>query len=200
MTNSVLRNIVAFVGIVFLLLGVLFGAQIFTFIFGNISQANIASLDQDSNTVVNGSGFFINSTILPIPEAAFVNFSGGLVVQEAFNVTIPATPELIPASDYIVGSLSGTITNATNTVYPNVNLSYTFNTKTQAQLAIETANNNSLQSLVTYTNQSSTQLNTAAIAITLLVLIALFVVFWNSFIGPMMTNASNSTKGGSFAT
>ena len=41
--------------------------------------------------------------------------------------------------------------------------------------------NNSLVAIRTYSNQSNTQFTTVAIAITLIVLIAVFVLFWRAF-------------------
>ncbi len=55
-------------------------------------------------------------------------------------------------------------------------------------IIIEQINTNIFNALITYTAQADTQLNTAAIAITLLILIALFLVFWVAFIRPMMGN------------
>ncbi len=193
---NILNNIVVFVGIVFLLLGVLFGAQIITFIFGNLGLATSTTFTQETDTLTNQSGAFINTTIFTIPEATDINFSGGFVVTEAFNVTNASVPELIPAANYAVDATAGTITNATVVTYPTVNLSYTWQTKTDAQLAVETANNNSLSAVVTYTAQADTQLNTAAIAITLLILIALFLVFWVAFIRPMMQQSGGSSMAG----
>lgn len=111
---NTVRQIVAFVAIVFLLLGVLFGSQIMTFIFGQLGP------DQ----------------------------SGLTVADPGYNESI------------------------------------------QVQ-------NNSLNAIVTYTEQADTQLNTAAIAITLLILIALFLVFWVAFIKPMMDQGKKSA--GNFA-
>ncbi len=45
-----------------------------------------------------------------------------------------------------------------------------------------TVQNNSLQAIVSYTGQSDTQMLTVAIAITLVVLIAVFLLFWTVFI------------------
>ena len=103
------KEVAAFVGIVFLLLGVLFGMQIMTFIFGNLGPA---------------------------------------------------------ASGLDAGSAA-------------------FNTSTAVQ-------NNSLGAIETYTNQSNTQFNTAAIAITLLILIAIFAIFWKIF----MSGKSGMASGG----
>ncbi len=42
--------------------------------------------------------------------------------------------------------------------------------------------NNSLNAIVTYTSQSDTQFSTVAIAITLVILIAVFLLFWRIFV------------------
>ena len=43
--------------------------------------------------------------------------------------------------------------------------------------------NNSLQSISSYTAQADTQLNTVAIAIILVILIGVFLLFWQIFVG-----------------
>lgn len=194
-SSSVLSKIVVFVGIVFLLLGVLFGAQIFTFIFGSIGQANVASISLVPNTQINLTGAFINTTTFTIPQASQLNFSGSVLVIEAFNAT---DDTLIPEANFTMDAATGTITNATLAAYNDVILSYTWNQKSPAQLSAESVNNNSLVAVVAYTEQADTQLNTAAIAITLLILIALFLVFWVAFIRPMMIQNSGKTTGGNF--
>ncbi len=194
---TVLRKIVLFVGIVFLLLGVLFGAQIFSFIFGNIGLASSSSIPLATNTVINLTNVFLNETGFTIPEASNVNFTGGFAVTNAINTT---SGEVIPAANYSVVALTGVITNGTVVTYAAiVNLSYTLSVKTGIQLSTESVNNNSLNAVVTYTEQADTQLNTAAIAITLLILIALFLIFWVAFIRPMMQQSSGKTSGGNFA-
>ena len=193
---NVLSKVVLFVGIVFLLLGVLFGAQIFSFIFGNIGLASSSSIPLETDTVINLTNVFINETGFTISQVSNVNFSGGFAVTNAINTT---SGEVIPAANYTVVALTGTITNGTVVTYAAiVNLSYTVTVKTPTQLATESVNNNSLNAIVTYTEQADTQLNTAAIAITLLILIALFLVFWVAFIRPMMQQSSGKTTGGNF--
>ena len=58
-------------------------------------------------------------------------------------------------------------------------------------MATEQVQNNSLKAIVTYTNQSSTQFITVAIAITLVILIAVFLMFWKVFV----SNKSNKKDG-----
>ena len=110
MANEV-KNVVVFVAVAFLLLGVLFGMNIMTFIFAQIGPANAGLTASDPG------------------------FNESLEVQNA-----------------------------------------------------------SLQAIITYTNQSDTQMSTVAIAITLIILIVLFLIFWKSFITPMMK--SSNKKGG----
>ncbi len=43
--------------------------------------------------------------------------------------------------------------------------------------------NDSLQAITSYTSQSDTQFSTVAIAVTLVILIAVFLLFWKIFIG-----------------
>ena len=115
-TLDMKKEAMIFIGLIFALLGVLFGMQIMTFIFGNLG-----------------------------PES-----SGLPVGSEAFN-----TSSLVQ--------------------------------------------NNSLQAILTYTDQSDTQFNTAAIAITLLILIALFAVFWKIFMSKDGIVGSGSGGGGNFS-
>ncbi|MCK4264495.1 MAG: hypothetical protein KAX27_06080 [Candidatus Aminicenantes bacterium] len=57
--------------------------------------------------------------------------------------------------------------------------------------------NNSLQALNTYSTQSDTQFSTLAIAITLVVLLAVFAFFWRFFMGS--GGVAQAGKGGNFA-
>jgi len=104
----------SFASIAFLLLAVLFGMIIMTFIFGQLGPAN-AGISQDS---------------------------------EAFNIS----------SD---------------------------------------VQNNSLVAIRTYSNQSNTQFTTVAIAITLIILIAVFLLFWKAFMG--RGGMTQKQGGGSFS-
>jgi glucan phosphoethanolaminetransferase (alkaline phosphatase superfamily) len=57
--------------------------------------------------------------------------------------------------------------------------------------------NNSLNSIVTYTEQSDTQFITIAIAITLIILIAVFLLFWKIFV--KTEGKGKSSSAGNFA-
>jgi len=112
--SKVLKAIGGFAGVAFLLLGVLFGMQIMTFIFAQLGPSN----------------------------------SGLDVSQLGYNESL-------------------------------------------------TIQNNSLQSIIKYTGQSGTQMTTVAIAITLAILIALFLLFWTFFIKGKRKDSKVS--GGNFA-
>ena len=57
--------------------------------------------------------------------------------------------------------------------------------------------NNSLNAIVTYTEQSDTQFLTVAIAVTLVILIGLFALFWRFFVAGSQ-GKSKESSGGNF--
>ncbi len=175
--GKALEGVKGFVAVVFLLLGVLFGMQIMAFIFGNLGISGGTTFIDDTIQITNLTETFINSTTFTIPEASASTFQGNFIVLVALNAT-----GVIPASDYTVFPATGIITNATPTQYLDVNLTYTFSRKSSTEQISDDVTNNSLTSIRTYTEQANTQLNTSAIAITLLILIAVFLVFWTIFI------------------
>ena len=64
----------------------------------------------------------------------------------------------------------------------NVSIIYTNERFTSQRIAADEIANNSLQSIGTYTSQSDTQFSTVSIAITLIILLAVFAFFWKFFI------------------
>ena len=178
MANNVARDVKGFVVVAFLLLGALFGMQIMNFIFVQLGPNSLVFID-NTNTQTNETGVYINETVFTISAASSSIFNGGFTVIQATN---SSSGIVIPASNYTVDAKAGTITNATVTVYPSVNLTYTYNDKSSAELSSEEIQNNSLQGIVTYTEQSSTQFSTVSIAITLIILVAVFLVFWRIFV------------------
>jgi hypothetical protein len=177
--GEVKQTVTEFATIAFTLLGVLFGMMIMTFIFGQIGNSTIDSIDDETITQTNISGAYINATLYTISEASNSNFNGGFVVVQAINAT---GGEVIAAGNYTVDAAEGTIINATSVAWSNVNVTYTFAQKTNAKQASESTQNNSLNSIVNYTEQSDTQFITIAIAITLIILIAVFLLFWKIFV------------------
>ena len=75
-------------------------------------------------SVTNESGAYINATGYTLDDATKCEFNTP-VITAAWNVTIPASPVLLTSGNYTVSD-AGIITNATVTVYPNVNMSYTY--------------------------------------------------------------------------
>ena len=189
-----LKSVVVFVAVAFLLLGALFGMNIMSFIFANLNKANIDSLDNVVVTISNETGGFINITGYTVDAASNSTFLGAVSVITITNAT---SGEVVLAANYTVTS-RGVITNATTQTFSNVNVTYRYTEKSDLRVAVEQSNNGSIQAVVTYTNQSDTQMSTVAIAITLVILIVLFLIFWRSFISPMMKEQGNKNKGNMF--
>ncbi len=189
------KNVVAFVAVAFLLLGALFGMNIMSFMFGNLQKASIDAIPNPVITITNESGAFINETGYIVSNASLSTFLGGVTIIEAFNRT---NAELITAANYTVNS-GGNVTNASVTNWNNVSLTYSFSSKSGVRVAVEDSNNGSIQGIVSYSAGAGTQFSTVAIAITLIILIVLFLVFWKSFIAPMMKGAKSGSKGRNFA-
>ena len=61
-----------------------------------------------------------------------------------------------------------------------------------------TVQNNSLQGIVAYTSNSSTQFNTVSIAIILVLLIGVFLIFWKIFVSNKKSRSSQGSMGGNF--
>ena len=145
---NVKKEVIAFIGIVFLLLGVLFGMQIMTFIFGNLGTTT-SSLDAASNTVINESGAITNGTGYTLDGASdpgFANVAITLIVNTTDGITITA-------ENYTVSTI-GVLTNATAQNWSSVEISYTYNLDSVAKITSDSVVNNSLGSIETYTNQS----------------------------------------------
>ena len=181
--------------VAFTLLGVLFGMMIMTFIFGQLGNASTDTLNDESFSIVNRTGAYINSSNYKIPEALTNSFNGGFSVSAAYNYT---NGSIIPSSAYTVNAAAGTITNKTVIKWNNVTLSYSYSSKTSAKLGTEAVQNNSLQGIVAYTDNSSTQFNTVSIAIILVLLIGVFLVFWKIFVSNKQKREANN-MGGNFA-
>src|SRR6056297_792441 len=79
-------------------------------------------MSDSEGSVTNETGAWINSTVHTVDKASKTAFNS-FEVTEARNASDGTT---ISDSEYTVDSDEGTITNATNTVYSDVNLDYTY--------------------------------------------------------------------------
>ena len=187
------KNIKEFALIGFVLLAVLFGMQIMTFVFGNLSSQDI--LTDETQTVINESGAFINITGYTLTLASQSNFSGGVVITAVWNAT---TQDLLLSGNYTVNSATGVLTNASTSEYSTknyfVNVSYTSKHRTEAEMVSIETTNKSLRAISGYAGQSGTQFTTLGIAITLVILIMVFMFFWKAFMG----KGKGEGGGGSF--
>jgi len=169
------KEVGVFVGVVFLLLGVLFGMQIFSFIFGNVGTTS-SSLDVKANSVINETDGFINTTGYTLAGASTLGFSGPTIVT-----IINTTGLIIQSGNWTFDTVTGILTNATSETWESVNITYNYGSDSNAKIIADSVTNNSLVSIQTYSNQADTQFNTSAIAITILILVALFAIFWRIF-------------------
>ena len=183
------KNVKEFALIGFVLLAVLFGMQIMTFVFGNLSSADI--LEDVTQTATNESGAYINASGYTLTLASQSNFSGGAVITIVHNNTDAL---IIGSGNYTVNSATGIVTNATATTWVDVNISYTTQHKTEAEMVSDETTNKSLRAIGSYAGQSGTQFTTLGIAITLVILIMVFMFFWKAFMG----KGKGEGGGGSF--
>jgi len=178
------KSVKEFAMIGFILLAVLFGMQIMTFIFGNLGATDY--LDDVTQTVINESGAYVNATGYTLAEASQSNFSGGAVVTAVW-LNVSNSPWLLSSVNYTVSSATGVLTNATEvlntTEWEDANVSYSTDHKTETEMVSDETSNQSLRAIGDYAGQSGTQFTTLGIAITLILLVAVFLFFWKSFMG-----------------
>ena len=181
------RSVKEFALIGFTLLAVLFGMQIMVFIIGSLSSADI--LEDATQTVTNETFSWINATGYTLTASSQSNFSGSPVITEIWGNTPGQAP-----SDYnytialanATVSGAGVVTNLTEfntTILSNVSISYTSQHKKEAEVTSEGILNNSLNAVSNYSTQAGTQFTTLGIAITLILLVAVFLFFWQAFMG-----------------
>ncbi len=164
----------------FILLAVLFGMQIMTFIFGSLG-----SVDQFTDDVLittNETGAYINETGYAVDKASESDFTGGVSITGAWNYTDDVGTVIISAN-YTIDPNTGILTNATDFTWASVNVSYTSSHKSEAEVVSDETINQSLRAIGKYSEQSGTQFTTLGIAITLIILVAVFLFFWQAFMG-----------------
>ena len=178
------KSIKEFALIGFILLAVLFGMQIMVFIFGSLSSAD--TLDDVTQTITNETFSWINATGYTPVLALQSNFSGGLVLTEIWGDTHHTTYNYTIDLANATVSGAGVVTNLTEfntTILSNVSISYTSQHKTEAEVTSEGILNDSLNAISNYSTQAGTQFTTLGIAITLILLVAVFLFFWQAFMG-----------------
>ena len=200
MADNVGKSVMSFALIAFTLLGILFGMNIMTFLFGNLGDSTISILDDKTVTITNETGAWVNDTFFTVSvRTGDSRFNGAFSVVSAFNASNSSTdvayvPVLIPAGNYTVFPTNGSfVRNANSAAYnwTNVNVTYNYAQKTSARISSEQVNNNSLNAINTYSKQADTQFSTVSIAITLIILLAVFAFFWRFFV----TSQGRSGKG-----
>ena len=173
-----------FATIGFLLLAVLFGMQIMVFIFGGLGQLEIADVtvnvgnESITHNVVNGV-----STITTIDPSNinFVSWNASVV----YNISVLGGSAvgnniLVEGTDYQIFTNNGSFGNITGG-WNVTNVTYAVVQKTEVELRSEEVTNDSLNAIGNYSTQAGTQFTTLGIAITLILLVAVFIFFWVAF-------------------
>ncbi len=179
-------NVKEFAMVTFTLLGILFGMILMTFIFGQLGSSAANSIDNSITGVTNETVLLADATgigsISGATNSNFVTWNATLILNATISVTGSTSNEtLVEGADYTLFTNNGTFQNITGD-WNRSFVTYSVTRKTEAKESVESTQNNSLNSIVTYTNQSDTQFSTVAIAITLVILIAVFLLFWRIFV------------------
>ncbi len=184
-------SVKGFVVVAFILLGALFGMIIMSFIFVQLGPNTSSSFADLSATVTNETGAWLNSTTYTVDDAGVKGFSG-LAITGAYNISNVSEPVAIGIGNFTV--VGGGFTNSSGAVWPDVSVSYSYNLYSSQRNAVEESSNNSLQGIIAYTAQATTQFNVVSVAIILIILIAVFLIFWKIFV----KGDSKGNSGGSF--
>ncbi len=194
-TNQSVRE---FATIGFILLAVLFGMQIMTFIFGNLGSIdnfptkNVTAVTNETITLSSSTGI---GTIADNTNLNFLTWNASLIINATFGAGGSSSNEtLIEGTDYTIFPLNGTFGNVTGD-WNRSFVTYSVTRKPDAQVVTEETTNDSLQAIGNYASQAGTQFTTLGIAITLVILVAVFLFFWAAFMGSGRSGKSKDGPG-----
>ena len=193
---NIKKEIVALIGIVFLLLGALFGVNIVSFIFGNFGTLSDTTFTDTGITIVNETEAHANTTGYTLNGASDTG-AVSFTVTEVLNATDNGSGNYnltIPLTNVTVSSV-GVLTNATVIVYSNVSVSYTYSRTSENELTSDEVTNQSLQAGLTYATNASNQMNIVNITIILSLLIFLFFLFWKVIQSVQSESGGGKRKG-----
>ena len=176
--NNTVNEILGYITVFFLLLAALFGGQIMTFIFGQLGP-DAAGITDENNVAINETGAFLNITSYTVGNSTVTGF-GNLVILSALNVTQFVNDTILVANFTVVNGSS--FTNSSILNYADILVTYSYTSFSDVKIASLAVQNESLNAVVTYAEGSSNQMNVVTIAIILILLIGVFLLFWNRFI------------------
>lgn len=182
--QNVKQTILLYASVAFILLGVLFGMNIMSFIFGSLGP-DVAGLDRTSITIINETESTLSNTVnYTVAQEA---------IRPAYNLlsilyVANTSGTIIPVQNFTFDSGSGVISvNSSRTTadgyLKEVNFSYTGEYDGVIRETAVDIQNDSLLAIQTYSEGSDTQFSTISIAIILVILISLFLLFWTFFMG-----------------
>ena len=156
------------------------------FIFGNLGATDY--LTDESRAVINETEAYANGTAYIVDGASDIGASS-FVLTSAWMRTNESGPydyQVTDLANNLTLSSAGSLTNLTAlnyTLQSNMSVSYTYTRHTEAEIVSDSVTNDSLRAIGSYAEQSGTQFTTLGIAITLILLVAVFLFFWKSFMG-----------------
>lgn len=188
MASDAQKQILGIAFIAFVLLGILFGMSVMTFIFGGLEGGTI--FPQNSNSTLNETGH-INTTLFQVSHAGVIGFDN-FVVTSAINTT---SGLVIENTNYSVNGDLGTVLGTGFTNWTDVQFNYTFTSGKNAQVISSATTDNSLTAINTYATGANNQFSTLSTIIILLLLITIFAVFWKFFTGGVAKSSTGQSTG-----
>lgn len=187
---SVKTNIAMFSAVAFILLAVLFGMNIMTFIFGSLSSGT--DLPPLAATVINETGGFLNFSGYVVTGASSADFSNFAVTQ----IKNSTNGNAIATNLYTSNATTGRVTNATTVTFTAVTIDYTYLYSGAIEVQGRNVQANSLTSINTYATGSQSQFSILSISIVLVLLLGVFALFYKNVVGGSI--AGNREKEGNF--
>ena len=158
-------GVIGFIGIVWLM------------IYGNLTGNLGWTAESDSYVNITGAKLDLTD-IYTISEKSDFNFTSW-AVSEVWNSSVPGDYVLLTSGNYTVDGVAGTIVNATATVYPLVNLTYTTSVKGTNELNTDAVTDNLTGGFLTFFGFSGTWFTIAAVVLLIFMLVGLLAIVMN---------------------
>lgn len=185
-------GVIGFIGIVWLM------------IYGNLS-GNLG-FTQDSAAVTNETEAHLNSTNYTLTDSSGINLKGYVITtvwgdgnqsngtQSGIQRVATGYTFLVPSGNYSVVGATGVLSNATNSEFPNVSVSYTYTRDSTNIQNTEGVIGNVTGGFLTFFSFSGTWFTIAAIVLLIFMLVGLLAIVMN--IAAMQGKAGNGKYSG----
>jgi len=162
-------------GVAFLIISVIIAFVIVT----SITDTDLLTDSRTSESVVNESSAWINSTGYQLAGLDTNYVPGTIVIDSAYNNT---SGDLIPSTNYSISS-TGLLTNATIATYADVNVSYTYSIYSAEEQSSDNLRGNFSSGIDNVSGKIPTVMLIAAIVLVLGILILLIEAWRRMRIG-----------------